>query len=103
MGNVYVDYTPIPKGEEGREVITPDGVFTLHQIEAGKSPPLIDTRKTPATAKVPAEFANNTKPRIYGVKHEVFIDQNSLNQYDSIPHYTVTGLQQPTKSQKTTQ
>ena len=91
--DVYVDYTPIPKGEEGREVITPDGVFTLHQIGGRKvSPPLIDTRKTPATAKVPAEFANNTKPGIYGVKHEVFIDQNSLNQYDSIPHYTVTGL-----------
>ena len=91
--DVYSDYTPIPEGEEPRIEVTEDGVFDLYQIGGRKiSPPLIDTRNTPATTKIPAEFASNTKPGTFGRRHEVFIDEKSLNQYSDVPHYTVTGL-----------
>lgn len=91
--DVYGDYTPIPAGEDPKIEITADGVFDLYQIGGRKiKPPLIHTRTTKATAKVPAEFANNTKPGTFGRRHEVFIDEKSLNQYSDVPHYTVTGL-----------
>ena len=91
--DVYADYTPIPEGEDPFILQTDDGVFDLYQLGGRKiKPPLIDTRRTPATAKVPAEFANNTKPGTFGRRYEVFIDENSFNQYADVPHYTRTGL-----------
>ena len=91
--DVYGDYEPIPEGDDPFVLQTEDGVFDLYQIGGRKiKPPLIDTKKTRATAKVPAEFANNTKPGTFGRKHEVFIDENSLFEYGDVPHYTRTGL-----------
>ena len=91
--DIYGEYEPIPEGEDPVVLTTDDGVFDLYQLGGRKiSPPLIDTRKTQASARVPAEFANNTKPGTFGRNHEVFIDENSLNQFSDKPHYTVTGL-----------
>lgn len=91
--DIYGDYTPIPEGEDPFVLTTDEGVFDLYQLGGRKiSPPLIHTRRTPATARIPAEFAKNTKPGTFGRKHEVFIDENSLNQFSDVPHYTKTGL-----------